>query len=159
MVVVLNIVCIWIAGIIMFHIKEVAPTEDKSAFWDKDLKAARELNKKGAKPPPLNFDVLLRGLKSALRRKEKDGSETNPIDEVKLLPPAPPPRFEETSLNTAFAFKPRSHKRFPHDKDSPFWGNDLDKVEEEKSSSIRYVGLEDMVCAISLDVLNLIFCW
>ena len=91
----------------MFHIKEVTPTEDKSAFWDKDIKAARELNKKGAKPPPLNFGVLVRGLKSALRRKEKAGAETHKVEEVKLVPPVPPPRFEETSLNTAFAFQVR----------------------------------------------------
>lgn len=143
----------------MFHIKEVAPTEDKSAFWDKDLKAARELNKNGKKPSPLKLGVLARGLKAALRRKQSAGAE--PVEEVKLKPPpASPARFEQVSLNTAFAFKPKSHKRYSYDKDSPFWGDDLSKVEEEKSGeksdSIRYVGLEDMVRALSIYVLKLV---
>ena len=140
----------------MFHIKEVAPTEDKSAFWDKDLKVARELNKKGKKPPPLNLGVLARGLKSALRRKQSAGDE--PVEEVKLVPPpASPAKFEQVSLNTAFAFKPHSRKRLSYDKDSPIWGDDLSKVEEEKGDSIRYVGLEDMVRALS--IYDLIFAY
>ena len=149
---VLNIVCIWVAGIIMFHIKEVAPAEEKGAFWDRDIRVARELNKKGKsgeKPPPLNFSVLLRGLKSAIARKQ--GADAEPVKDVQLMKPPPPtpPRYEQASLNTAFAFKP-PHKRTSYKNESPVWGEDLPNVEKE-SDSIRYVGLEDMAALLGFD--------
>ena len=40
-----NIVCIWLAGMFTFWLKEVAPVEHKSAFWSRDLKIARQKRK------------------------------------------------------------------------------------------------------------------
>ena len=41
----INIVCIWLAGVFTFWLKEVAPVEHKSAFWSRDLKIARQKRK------------------------------------------------------------------------------------------------------------------
>lgn len=38
----INIVCIWLAGVFTFWLKEVAPVEHKNAFWSRDLKIARQ---------------------------------------------------------------------------------------------------------------------
>ena len=34
---VINILCIWIAGMFMFAVKEVAPSKEKSTFWTRDI--------------------------------------------------------------------------------------------------------------------------
>ena len=39
-----NIICIWIAGVIMFKIKEVSPIPDKSEFWDVHVGNVRKYN-------------------------------------------------------------------------------------------------------------------
>ena len=41
----INIVCIWLAGVFTFWLKEVAPVEHKNAFWSRDLKIARQKRK------------------------------------------------------------------------------------------------------------------
>ena len=54
---VINILCIWLSGLVMFEIKEVAPAENKNAFWAKDLKIARtETSKK-----PIDLSNRLNG--------------------------------------------------------------------------------------------------
>jgi hypothetical protein len=57
----INIICIWVSGLVMFEIKEVAPN-------------------KGQRPPPVNVGVLRYGLKAALRK-----YSDKPI-EVKIRP-------------------------------------------------------------------------
>lgn len=42
-----NIVCIWMAGVFTFWLKEVAPVEHKNAFWSRDLKIARQKKNEG----------------------------------------------------------------------------------------------------------------
>ena len=39
-----NIICIWIAGVIMFRIKEVSPIPEKSEFWDVHVGNVRKYN-------------------------------------------------------------------------------------------------------------------
>lgn len=63
-----NIVCIWVSGMLMFRIKEVAPTRSKSAFWSRDIKVARAIQK-GSKD--VNLDVIKAGLQDAIK-KERD---------------------------------------------------------------------------------------
>jgi hypothetical protein len=62
---VVNIVCIWVSGILMFAIKEVAPSKSKSAFWARDIKVARAIQKGSQE---VNLDVIKAGLQDALER-------------------------------------------------------------------------------------------
>ncbi|KAG7371726.1 protein of unknown function DUF389 containing protein [Nitzschia inconspicua] len=64
---IVNILCIWVAGILMFTIKEVAPSRSKSAFWEQDIKTARAL-KKGNKK--IDMDVIKVGLQDAIEKEE-----------------------------------------------------------------------------------------
>mmetsp|Transcript_7090 Transcript_7090/g.11224 ORF Transcript_7090/g.11224 Transcript_7090/m.11224 type:complete len:774 (-) Transcript_7090:103-2424(-) len=68
---VVNIICIWLSGLLMFEIKEVSKFEKKAAFWANDLKMARELNKgsNGEKPAPVNIELIRRGLQSAAKHR------------------------------------------------------------------------------------------
>lgn len=94
----LNIVCIWVSGILMFQIKEVAPARAKSAFWSRDIKVARAIQK-GSKD--VDLEVIKEGLQEAIKKERSTqrpsiaGSKTrskrtnltfnmnvNPVDEV-----------------------------------------------------------------------------
>jgi len=129
----INIICIWVSGLVMFEIKEVAPTKQKSAFWAKDIKEAREFNK-GNKP--VNVNVLRKGLAAALRKKSD-----KPVENVKIQPPKREPS-ERATLGTAFAFHPTSH---------PGWSSALLSEEEKDDENVRYVGLEDMAALLGFD--------
>ena len=63
-----NILCIWLAGMLMFTIKEVAPSRSKSAFWENDIKTARAI-KKGNKK--IDVNVIRAGLQDALSKQER----------------------------------------------------------------------------------------
>jgi hypothetical protein len=78
---VVNIVCIWISGIAMFALKEVAPVKSKSAFWTNDIKVARAI-KKGDKK--IDLDVIKMGLEDALAKEDQmlRGQETPQNDDV-----------------------------------------------------------------------------
>lgn len=65
---IVNIICIWLAGIAMFTIKEVAPSKSKSAFWTNDIKMARAI-KKGNKK--IDLEVLKVGLQDAIAKEER----------------------------------------------------------------------------------------
>lgn len=135
----INIICIWVSGLVMFEIKEVAPTKQKTAFWAKDLREARELNTKGNKP--INVKVLLEGLKAALRKKTD-----KPVDTVKIQAPKREPS-ERTTLGTAFAFRPTSHP-------AGGWSATLSEEEPEiveNDDNVRFVGLEDMARLLGFD--------
>lgn len=73
-----NIVCIWVSGILMFTIKEVAPSEKKSAFWSRDIKTARAIRKNGVKDPEVDLDTLKAGLQDALERKKAEENGEGP---------------------------------------------------------------------------------
>jgi hypothetical protein len=64
-----NIVCIWVSGILMFRIKEVAPTRSKSAFWSRDIKVARAIQK-GSKE--VNLEVIKAGLQDAIQKERNE---------------------------------------------------------------------------------------
>eukprot|EP00980_Cylindrotheca_fusiformis_P009844 scaffold2177_cov115-Cylindrotheca_fusiformis.AAC.9 len=67
---IINILCIWVSGMIMFAIKEVAPSESKSAFWSRDIKVARATQKRhGRKKSQVDLDAIKEGLQEALARK------------------------------------------------------------------------------------------
>jgi len=140
----LNILCIWVAGIIMFKIKEVAPTEQKGAFWERDLKAARELKKE-----PINLGVILDGIKSALSIGKGDEEQSAPQTTIKIKPHSLRRRSlsysTQSPLDAAFAYH-------PHRRGAQIWGPEgLAKVEEEKDENVRYVGLEDMATLLGVD--------
>lgn len=61
----LNIVCIWLAGIFTFWLKEVAPVKQKNAFWSRDLKIARQ------KPKNTGAEKIEDGFRAALDLKQK----------------------------------------------------------------------------------------
>lgn len=60
-----NIVCIWLAGVFTFWLKEVAPIQQKSAFWARDLKIARQ------KPKEPGTGKIKAGLQAAADLKLK----------------------------------------------------------------------------------------
>ena len=70
---IVNIICIWLAGMFMFMIKEVAPTKTKSAFWQRDIKLART-QKKNQGNNDADLESILAGLKHALGKEEKNAS-------------------------------------------------------------------------------------
>lgn len=131
----------------MFEIKEVAPTQAKSAFWAKDIKAARELNQK-KDCPPVNVSVIRQGLKSALNRQPSE----KPVSKVKIQPSPrrKPAATRPYNLNSAFAFEKRKDAARPS-----IWGasaaEEEDKDEEEVDDNVRYVGLEDMAKLLGFD--------
>ena len=148
---VLNIACIWVAGLVMFEIKEVAPTESKGAFWERDIKLARELNRKGKtsgdNPPPVDFRTLARGLKSALSRKHvhDPNDDSAPIDAVKIQPPRVRTHHREASLDSAFAFQSKqSIGRLS------VWEEEQGET-ARKGDNVQYVGLDDMPHILGFD--------
>jgi hypothetical protein len=64
---IVNILCIWIFGVIMFSIKEVAPYRSKSAFWQNDIKVARAIKKGNRK---IDMGVIKAGLQDAIQKEE-----------------------------------------------------------------------------------------
>ena len=64
-----NILCIWIAGMLMFAVKEVAPSKEKSTFWTRDIKTARARQKDGKANNHVDMEVMKAGLQDALEKK------------------------------------------------------------------------------------------
>jgi len=64
---VVNICCIWVSGICMFRLKEVAPVKTKNTFWTRDLKTARDANREQKVWKGADAKVLQDGLKVALK--------------------------------------------------------------------------------------------
>jgi uncharacterized hydrophobic protein (TIGR00271 family) len=138
---VLNIICIWASGILMFHIKEVAPTTEKNAFWDRDIKYARELNKEET-PPPVNITKIREALKNILKKSPDEPPTPEPKmrKEVRRASmPAMPDRIHSpATVGNVFAMHPRQHSF-----NNPRLFSAI--VEDaEDDDDIRYVGLEDM---------------
>jgi len=127
----------------MFEVKEVSPTKQKNAFWSKDIKEARKLNKE-KKPSGINISVLRRGLKAALRKKTKE-----PVKTVKIRPAPKRDPSEIGSLGDAFAFAP------PPPSDA-VWKSVRTLINEsqdqdEQVEDAKYVGLKDMAFLLGLD--------
>jgi uncharacterized hydrophobic protein (TIGR00271 family) len=70
---IVNIICIWLAGMFMFMVKEVAPTKTKSAFWQRDIKLART-QKKNQGSNDVDLESIRTGLKHALEKEDKNAS-------------------------------------------------------------------------------------
>ncbi|CAK9005037.1 Uncharacterized protein MJ0678 [Durusdinium trenchii] len=66
-----NILCIWIAGILMFKLKEVTPIEGKSDFWTTHVPNTRAYNTVIKKKGP-EADKFRETLQKALRGEDKD---------------------------------------------------------------------------------------
>jgi len=64
----LNIVCIFIGGCIMFALKEVVPVKDKNTFWSRDVKIAKRGFRKERLAP--NAQAIKLGIKAALELEE-----------------------------------------------------------------------------------------
>ncbi len=69
----LNIVCIWVSGVVMFYIKEVAPARSKTAFWSGDIKMARAVQK-GSKSG-VNLVAIKSGLQDAIEKERKENKK------------------------------------------------------------------------------------
>lgn len=144
---VVNIVCIWMAGIVMFHVKEVSPSENKGAFWARDLRVAREINKKKkeGKARPVDAKALRDGIISALSKKNLF-DDKKPAEKVKIRAPHPVVRpyrqgYQPTNLNAAFAFKPqRQSTNNTHDQ--PLWWRDLVETEAAEEEDAQYINLD-----------------
>jgi hypothetical protein len=52
----------------------VAPSEKKSAFWARDIKVARAIQKRGSKKPKVDLETFKVGLQDALERKRDEGN-------------------------------------------------------------------------------------
>jgi hypothetical protein len=142
---VLNIICIWVAGIIMFEIKEVAPTESKGAFWARDIKVARKMNSKGktGEKPLVDASVIRAGLKTALAKKKGEK-----VEAVRIRPPGKrkPRTSNYGQVDSAFAFQPKP-RRTPIYQRSNLWEADAEET-EVVDENVRYVGLEDMAALL-----------
>ena len=142
---VLNIACIWVSGIVMFEIKEVAPTQQKNAFWARDIKTARKLNEEKRQ---VDVGVLRRGVTSALSKKR--GKSDGPIGTVRIRPPKSK-RTEFSSLDATLTLKP-TQRWGPYG--SPSFAAALNADEaglEAVDENVRYVGLEDMAGLLGFD--------
>lgn len=124
---VLNIFCIWIAGLLMFGIKEVAPTKEKNAFWARDLKVAAELNQ-SPNPAPINVSVLQQGLQTAMHKHGKD-------KKVKIRAP-----------RRKYIAQPDSFRR-----KKALWGSADTSDEENNSDDVEYVELAQMVALLGFN--------
>lgn len=56
----------------MFTIKEVTPSEKKSAFWARDIKVARATQKRGSLRSDVDMETIKAGLQEALEQKRKE---------------------------------------------------------------------------------------
>uniref|UniRef100_A0A7S2XSZ6 TIGR00341 family protein n=1 Tax=Attheya septentrionalis TaxID=420275 RepID=A0A7S2XSZ6_9STRA len=153
---VLNIACIWVAGMLMFAIKEVAPTKKKNAFWSRDVQVARELNTKaeGEQPPPVDISVLRRGLSQAVDSgrapdvvKKSPGQarwrgKRAPTRPLNIAPPLYPTRESRVAFGST-AFAPAGYVRVEPIEEGKFG--------EEEDDNVRYVGLQDMGRLLGFD--------
>lgn len=74
---ILNIVCIWISGIAMFYIKEVAPSKSKGAFWSRDIKLARAVQK-GSKTG-INLAEIKSSLQDTIKKERQEIQQQKPM--------------------------------------------------------------------------------
>lgn len=148
---VINIACIWVAGIVMFEIKEVAPIASKGAFWERDIKTARQMNKKskrGEKLPPVDVGALRDGFKTALAKSQRFSEKQ--IDSVTVRHPHHArPVYDQASLNSAFYAK--TPRRKPTYLNHRIVGNGLDKVDPSDEEDTKDVGLDDMAALFGFD--------
>ena len=143
-----------LSGIVMFEIKEVAPAEQKIAFWARDIKMAREFNKGGGdKQKPVDVKVLRQGVGRVLAKREKSDSH---IPKVKIRTPV---RSKSSSnvvtVDTLFPLGPRGGSRpnqYPVFSTSA-WNDSTHgpEIEDEDEDDVRYVGLEDMGRLLGFD--------
>ena len=134
---VVNIVCIWLAGQLMFAIKEVEPskhdTQSTSAFWSRDIKVARAIQK-GNKS--VDMDVIKEGIQKELQVRRKEGKP--------VVPPTTKPGLVSTR-SLSDGIPPRKISARSRSLDDV-----LLEVKDEKGSD-RYVGLEDMANFLGFD--------
>jgi hypothetical protein len=99
-----NIVCIWMAGVFTFWLKEVAPVEHKNAFWSRDLKIARQKKNEGGAVK------IKDGLEAALDLKKKynanGGAEEQNLD---LFKPSRRRRLANSNWEDAIFFDQSAH--------------------------------------------------
>jgi len=143
----INILCIWMSGIFMFEIKEVAPTEQKSAFWKRDIKLARELNK-DEQPAPVNITVLREGLKSAINK-----NSDKKIDKIKIKSPMPKKAkfFDRMTINAALSLQARERRTNPLGGGWTSALSDEFKPDDNDAENTRFVGVEDMAHMFGFD--------
>lgn len=134
---VVNIVCIWVFGMLMFKIKEVAPSKTKSAFWAKDIKTARAVQR-GKKD--VDLDVIKTGIEDALEKERKNTSAQPGKEGIYW---AKPPRYwnrrGQRNGSGNFSFNLQEN---PIDEIAPI--PDFVGGPTPLTDDIRYVGLEDM---------------
>lgn len=146
---VVNILCIWFAGLIMFQIKQVAPAEQKNAFWSRDLQVARELNQSNEKPPPIDVTILRQGVQYWEQQRNRPGTDPD----VRFRPgKASRNGADGTTLAAAFATNAKTHRR---KWSGPLWNGTADAntpdVEQQAKREIQFVGLEDMGTLLGFD--------
>lgn len=127
----LNIVCIWASGILMFQIKEVAPTKSKSAFWSRDIKVARAIQK-GSQD--VNLDVIKAGLQDVIKKERKE----------KKVGGAPRKRRGDSNLS----FNMSSN---PVDETAPIVNIQEFVGVTPLADDVKYYGLEDMAHLFGFD--------
>ena len=140
----LNILCIWISGLLMFEIKEVAPTEQKSAFWAKDIKVARELNSAKQKKE-VDMTVVKDALKTQLNRR-RQGTD-KPIHDIEWLDTnrhnmyaVGSPTF---SLDSRFTLQPQRMRYTKSD-------SEADRRSYSTKEDVKYVSVEDVASLLGL---------
>jgi hypothetical protein len=131
---IVNIVCIWGSGMLMFAIKEVAPSKTKSAFWARDIKVARAIQK-GSKE--VDLDVLKAGLQDAI---EKGRKEKHPT----AAPPGS--RFMRRRQNFSFNMAVN-----PVDDIAPIVDLEEYAGPTPLTDDIKFYGLEDMATLLGFD--------
>jgi hypothetical protein len=136
----------------------VAPTKKKNAFWSRDIKAARELNKnataKGETPPPVNVSIIRKGVKTALNQMNQA-----PVGTVRFQ--QPPQRRPQPAGGLGSTFAMHSKRT---NADPSYYGNygmfgsgptmfgvKSADDEEEVDDNVRYVGMEDMGRLLGFD--------
>ena len=69
-----NILCIWLAGVFTFWLKEVAPISNKNAFWSRDIKNYREQILDDGRLD-VDTDVINEGIQAALELQQHAGND------------------------------------------------------------------------------------
>lgn len=165
----LNIVCIWISGLVMFEIKEVTPQKKKSAFWAKDIKVARELNTGSEKPPPVDISLIKQGIQSALDKEAEPGEKVMFGPHLMYGPHVPrhlqrlssknldgdtfPPMSPQQQRKTVFGGGGGGLAGIFGSLLSSFGGRQTKEEEQaaEEDPNVRFVGLEDMGALLGFD--------
>jgi len=104
---IVNILCIWVAGMSMFVLKEVAPTRTKSAFWTRDVRVTREGNKANRAYKGADAKVLQDGLRAVLSLqsfKKKKGQETTSTKKSDE-------EFDEALVTSTIMMRGRNNKK------------------------------------------------